>query len=463
LKVLLSIGGSNYSTNFSSFINTVSGRAVFTLTALELLTTYGFDGIDINWEYPADEIQAGALVLLLKELRQVLDEYGNGLTEQYHFALTFASPGGSAKYQILNLSEMDQYLDFWNLMAFDYTGPWSNITGHQANLFYAGNSTTPFDTTTAVDFYTSKGVASSKIVLGMPLYGRSFNQTTGLGSPFTGSSTYDFAELPIPGATEVYDQDIGASYSWDSARKELVSYDNLESARQKASWIQAKQLGGGMWWEGSADKNGTQSLIYNVVEVFGDSIQQSPNNLEYPDSLYENVRDLKSISELALYSTTTVIDTSTLQIPTALWTNSSNTSISPSTTTTVITTSSIMAASPLPAPECMDGVYDCESFVRLECPDGDCACGLDTTGHATCFYDAGCDGLSQCSVDSDCGSSETCIIQGCCGIAICAKLAQGCASRVPAKETQDYCGLKGRNQQVTGVIKLVGNIGLCPE
>lgn len=170
---------------------------------------------------------------------------------------------------------MDQYLDFWNLMAYDYSGQWDHVAGHDANVFpSSGNSTgTPFHSAQAIEYYISKGVDSTKIVLGMPLYGRSFMGTDGPGSNYTdvGSGSWergvwDYKALPLQGAEVTYIDRLVASYSYDPAQRMMVSFDTPQVAKKKAEYIMSKKLGGGMWWETSGDKTGSESLITTVCK-----------------------------------------------------------------------------------------------------------------------------------------------------------------------------------------------------
>ncbi|KAH6675982.1 glycoside hydrolase superfamily [Halenospora varia] len=246
LKVLLSIGGLTYSANFSAPASTDLGRSAFASTAVSLVANLGLDGLDIDWEFPQNDREAVDMVLLLQSIRKSLDAYGKSLSTPYHFQLTVACPASPSNYQTLHLSDMDQYVDFWFLIAYNYAGSWSNAAGNQANLFHSTSvpASTPFNTEDIVNYYISKGIAASKIVLGMPIYGQSFEATDGLGKPFYGigsgtweAGAYDFKALPLGGATEFYDNTTGSSYSYDAGSKELISYDNVPVAKQKASWI----------------------------------------------------------------------------------------------------------------------------------------------------------------------------------------------------------------------------------
>jgi len=168
---------------------------------------------------------------------------------------------------------MDLYLDFWSLMAYDYAGSWDTRADHQANLYPSTSlpTCTPFSTSKAVEYYTAHGVPASRIVLGLPLYGRAFTSTEGPGHAFSGTGegsweqgVWDYKALPKDGAVERVDGEVGASFSYDKERKVMVSYDNVEMARRKVRFIRQNGLGGGMWWESSADKAGEGSLIATV-------------------------------------------------------------------------------------------------------------------------------------------------------------------------------------------------------
>lgn len=190
-------------------------------------------------------------------------------------------------------------------------GGWDSVSGHQANIYKSTSNpaSTQFSADEAITYYTTVGgIKPSRICLGMPIYGRTFLSTDGPGKPFNGvgqgswddwqsgpTGVWDYKALPKPGATEYYDPNLIASWSYDSAQKMMITYDTVECEKHKCDYIKQKGLGGAMWWEASADKTGNQSLIWNVSYSLGGSdystLDQSTNLLVYPQSRYDNLRN----------------------------------------------------------------------------------------------------------------------------------------------------------------------------
>ena len=298
LKVLLSIGGWTYSSTFPAAASTPQSRATSAKTAVSFVKDWGLDGLDIDWEYPANPTEAADFVELLKAVRAELDAYSARSANNYHFLLTIASPAGPDKYNTMQLAEMGRILDSFNLMAYDFAGSWDTNSGHQANLYHSTSNpnATPFSADKAINDYIEKGVPADKIVLGMPIYGRAFESTNGLGQGFSGigsgsweNGIWDYKVLPKAGATVQFDQESGATYSYDPASKELISFDTVEMVQRKVDYVKSKGLGGSMFWEASADKTGAGSLLGASFDRLG-GIDSTSNLLSYPESQYENIK-----------------------------------------------------------------------------------------------------------------------------------------------------------------------------
>lgn len=208
--------------------------------------------------------------------------------------LTVASPAGPSHYQIWKFDRMVPYIDFFNIMAYDYADPLNIITTHQANLYPSlinSTQSTPFSTNAAIEDYVKAGVPTHKISLGMPLYGRAFQQTDGMGKSFHGvgdgsfeKGIWDYKMLPQSGATDQFDQEVGASYSWDKTKRILISYDTIAASNMKVDFIKKHKLGGSIFWELSGDSKNNKSLISNVSIFNSNAV---PGSLKRNDRSFE--------------------------------------------------------------------------------------------------------------------------------------------------------------------------------
>ncbi|KAH7142177.1 chitinase [Dactylonectria macrodidyma] len=297
LKVMLSIGGWTWSVNFPAAASSAATRDTFAKSSVTLMKDWGFDGIDVDWEYPANDTEASNMILLLQAIRNEMDSYAAQYASGYHFQLSIAAPAGPDNYGKLHLSQLGALVDHINLMAYDYAGSWSAYSGHDANLYTdtSNPNSTPFNTNDAVNAYIAGGVPAKKLVLGMPIYGRSFQNTAGIGQPFSGvgsgsweNGVWDYKALPKAGATVSYASIAQGYYSYDSSTKELISFDTPDMVTKKVSYLQGRGLGGSMFWEASADKTGSGSLIGTSYQSLG-VLDTVDNCLSYPNSRYSNI------------------------------------------------------------------------------------------------------------------------------------------------------------------------------
>ncbi|KAK0385120.1 hypothetical protein NLU13_7598 [Sarocladium strictum] len=298
LKVLLSIGGATANGGFLNATTNSASRSRFVNSAIKLMLDFGMDGIDLDWEFPTTTTQANNYYLTIKQMRDAIDKKAAALGQNYHYLVTAALPAGPANYNLLNLASMSYGLDFFNIMAYDFSGPWSTVGAHASNLYNdkSNPSSTPVSADKAVRDYIAKGVPASKINLGIPLYGKSFANSGGLGKSYKGtrSPNADFSipfnQLPKSGAKVMERPDAGALVTWDSNTKELVTLDGGYSARLKAAYLKQLGLAGAFFWETSGDKTGSSSLITIVKNALG-TLDQTNNQLMYPSSEFVNIRN----------------------------------------------------------------------------------------------------------------------------------------------------------------------------
>jgi chitinase len=294
---MMAIGGWTWSTNFAAVAASASTRKTFAKSSVTIMKDWGFDGIEVDWEYPANEKEAKDMVLLLQAVRAELDTYSAKHANGYHFQLSIAAPAGPDHYKLLRLKELGQVVDHISLMGYDFAGSFSNYTAHQTNLYPnpTNPKSTPFSIDVAIRAYLKGGVPAEKLVLGMPVYGRGFTGTNGLGKTFSGigkgsweAGVWDYKDLPRANATVKYDKFAHAAYSWDPSSKELISFDTPGTVAGKVNYLKGLGLGGSKFWEASADRKGKQSLIGTSKNALG-PMDRTQNCLSFPNSQYKNI------------------------------------------------------------------------------------------------------------------------------------------------------------------------------
>jgi len=273
LKILLSVGGWQ-AEGFSDAALTDSSRHAFADSAIDLLRQFSLDGIDIDWEYPGIG-QAGIkfrpedkqnFTLLLKTLRATL---GN------RYLLTIAA----ADHEFVENIELDRvpaYLDWINLMSYDFFNSLTATTGHHAGLYRAEHAL-PRDrnTDSAVSQYLAAGVPPQKIVLGVAFYGRGFAGVTarnnGVNQPYEHfEAAHDYKDLVANfigqrGFVRYWDNRAQAPYLWNPTDHTFISYDDPQSIAVKARYVLQHRLGGMMFWELSEDRDDELLDVINAT------------------------------------------------------------------------------------------------------------------------------------------------------------------------------------------------------
>ncbi|CAL4128798.1 unnamed protein product, partial [Meganyctiphanes norvegica] len=248
LCTMLAIGGWNEgSTTYSKMAADPSRRKIFIESVIQLLRQYNFDGLDLDWEYPANRggipADKGNFILLVKELKQAF--------KQHNFILSAAvGMGPSTVKSAYDVPALGEYLDFINLMTYDFHGPWENHTAHHTPLHCQPQETGDealLNLESSVATWLDQGVPAHKLILGHASYGKTYTidrlggkglcvPAKGPGSP--GIYTKEpgiLAYYEILSQTKNWDKhtDDCSGAPWTSKEDQWICYDNEESLKKK--------------------------------------------------------------------------------------------------------------------------------------------------------------------------------------------------------------------------------------
>ncbi|KAK6171442.1 hypothetical protein SNE40_019631 [Patella caerulea] len=279
VKVLLAVGGWVFGIEpFAELANTSESIDGFCKNAIKYLRKWDFDGLDLDWEYPTE--RGGGMedrenfAILLKKLRMSFETEAKD-SNKPRLLLSSAVP--IIKHVIdkgYDTKSIGQSVDFLNIMVYDLYGGWSTKIGHHAPL-YASSKETEEEQTLNADWglnYWAVNISQEKIVLGIPLYSRTFklynsslNQPgspmngTGIPGPYTANSGttlfYEVCMVIQSGEyKEVWSEEQSVPYAF--YKNDWLGYDNIRSAKLKANYVKDHQFGGVMVWELSFDDFG---------------------------------------------------------------------------------------------------------------------------------------------------------------------------------------------------------------
>ncbi|GAE32515.1 glycosyl hydrolase family 18 protein [Alkalihalobacillus hemicellulosilyticus] len=319
VETLISIGGWTMSNYFSDMALKKESRAIFIDSVIEFIRTFGFDGVDLDWEYPGyggewhndpRPEDKENFTKLLRELREALDVAGEEDHSYYPLSIAVAANAGNYLNHV-EMPEIMEYVDWINLMTYDMSGPWDRfdfedeglswgeqpyISGFNAPLY--GDTLDPWGSWLTVqgtvDAYLAAGVESKEMVLGIAFYGRSWancdgDRNNGMfdkcypgeDGNVAGKGTWELGVLDYWDIKENYLIDDGFKRYWSEEAlvpwlynddtKEVITYDDEQSIAEKMNFIKEYELGGAMIWEITQDRDGS------LMEVIFDHLLLNSN------------------------------------------------------------------------------------------------------------------------------------------------------------------------------------------
>jgi len=277
LKILISVGGWSWSKNFSDAVLTEGPRQVFANSAIDFMLKHQIDGIDLDWEYPGQvgdnnvfrEVDKENFTAILKLIRYKLDS----IEPDDKYLLTIATGANQSYLDHTNMKEAQKYLDFINIMTYDFFTGGSKYTGHHANIKNSEFSKKhPKSAEIAVEQHLKAGIPANKLVLGVPFYGRWWNKVLPknnglyqLSNGITGAYGYSQIadSLKSKTFTPYWDKSAGASYIWREKDSLFLTYENERSLKIKSTFVKSNQLGGIMFWQ----FNGDNGELLNAIDA----------------------------------------------------------------------------------------------------------------------------------------------------------------------------------------------------
>lgn len=293
LVVLPSLGGWGGSAPIAHMAATQEGRDHF----IEQLSDYlraspGFDGIDIDWEFPDNRDQGKDYTQLMFDLRDAFDKLEQELGRTLY--ITSAIPTHPSKVSLIDYAKAHVAMDYIFMMTYDFFGSWSKPhVGHQSALLGHSANLNPFGGATGTQTLLDAGVPAHKLLLGVAMYGRGWSGVTpeSDSSPIGGvaqglfplartnkdeSGAAQYHEIvdrylddegnAIDGFELRNDSACQCHYLWREKDGALLSFDHPLDVVKKGHYVREQGLGGIFAWEYSQDNGDLLDAMHSSVQ-----------------------------------------------------------------------------------------------------------------------------------------------------------------------------------------------------
>ncbi len=304
LQTWIAIGGFDFSdpgqpthTTWSDLCSTKERRAAFISSVRAYMDKYGFQGVDLDWEYPGAPERGGRKLADTRNLAALVREMRAAYGTAYGISLTLAPDYWYLRW--FDAKAMEPYVDFFGFMAYDLHGSWDadvkalgKLVRGQADIREIANNTVPlwFD-----------GLNPAKINFGLAMYGRGYTladpSCNSLLCPFAGPSK----PAPCTGFSGVMSlqeiqqliqkQGIIPTYLPDSMMKQItwddqwIGYDDYETFAAKKAWADSRCFRGTMVWSIDFQVVGSGGSVFILQSCLFPTSSSPPPQIPSPPNL----------------------------------------------------------------------------------------------------------------------------------------------------------------------------------